>query len=131
MLTEEDIREALRACFEVTLFERPVNVVDLGLVEAISLAPDPDAPGAGIPGVPPRQAITLTLIPASAQEDATGILLAQIHNRLAGLPELSRISIHLDREAVWTPERVAGEARQGLRLDPPVFAILNQRPVKA
>ena len=57
MLSEQDIREALRACYDThNPYGQPVNIVDLGLVEVIELSPDLDAPGAGIPGVPQRQA---------------------------------------------------------------------------
>jgi metal-sulfur cluster biosynthetic enzyme len=128
MLTELDIREALRACFDTqNSFQKPVNIVDLGLVESIALALDLDAPGAGIPGVPPRQSLTLTLIPCTPDEDATTILLAQIQNRLAGIPELSRVDIRFLDHPTWTPARITPEGRHLLKLDPPTFPILNNR----
>ena len=95
MLTEANIRDALRACFDAsTRFGRPLNIVDLGLVHSIALAPDPEAPGAGIPGVPLRQSLTLTLALPPGDDDANTILLAQVRNRLAGIPTLSRTAIH-------------------------------------
>ena len=48
---EQTIRAALRDCYDPTL---PCNIVDLGVVESITLTPDPEAPGATIPGVPPK-----------------------------------------------------------------------------
>jgi metal-sulfur cluster biosynthetic enzyme len=94
MLTPEDIREALRACYGAArAYQRPQNIVDLGLVESIVLTPDHEAPGAGIPGVPAKFSLTLTLHPPSPGEDAQTILRAQIANRLAGLPELSHAAI--------------------------------------
>jgi len=131
MLTEQDILEALRACFDASNpFKRPLNIVDLGIVESISLALDSDAPGAGIPGVPSRQALYLTLIPTSSDEssdDTNAILVAQVRNRLAGLPELSRISVELAQSPLWTPARIAPKLRKTLKLDPPTFPILNNR----
>jgi metal-sulfur cluster biosynthetic enzyme len=127
MLTEEDIREALRACFHSLPFHTPVDVVSLGMVESITLQSDPDAPGAGIPGVPPRQSLAVTLIPPTADEDANAILLAQARNRLAGIPNLSRITLDLTDSADWSPARLTAEARRHLKLDPPPFAILNNR----
>jgi metal-sulfur cluster biosynthetic enzyme len=128
MLTEPDIREALRACFDTqNPYRQPINVLDLGLVESIALALDLDAPGAGIPGVPPRQSLTLTLIPSTPDEDATTILLAQIQNRLAGIPDLSRIDVHFLGQPTWTPARITPEGRRFLKLDPPTFGILNNR----
>ena len=94
MLTQDDIRGALRACYGAARpYQRPQNIVDLGLVQSIVLAPDREAPGAGIPGVPQKFSLTLTLYPPSPDEDAQIILRSQVANRLAGLPELSRATI--------------------------------------
>jgi len=94
MLTDPDIREALRACYATPPNHRlAINIVDLGLVESIALTPDLEAPGANIPGVPQKSRLALTLLTLSANEDAEGQLQAQIANRLAGLPELSQTTI--------------------------------------
>jgi metal-sulfur cluster biosynthetic enzyme len=127
MHTDDDIREALRACFHSLPFNTPVDIVSLGLVESITLTPDCDAPGAGIPGVPPRQSLTVTLIPPTQDEDANAILLAQTQNRLAGIPNLSRVNVHLVESPTWSPSRINREARLYLKLDPPAFPILNHR----
>jgi metal-sulfur cluster biosynthetic enzyme len=127
MHTDDDIREALRACFHSLPFNTPVDIVSLGLVESITLTPDSAAPGAGIPGVPPRQSLTVTLIPPTQDEDANAILLAQTQNRLAGIPNLSRVNVHLVESPTWSPSRINREARLYLKLDPPAFPILNHR----
>ena len=128
MLTEDDIREALRACFDSrNPAGRPLNIVDLGLIADISLAHDSDAPGAGIPGVPLRQALSLTLLPPSLDEDSNAILTSQIQNRLAGIPELSRTEVHLAPTPQWTPARISADGRRVLGLEPPAFPILNNR----
>ena len=124
MLTQEDITDALRACFVLANpFGKPVNVVDLGCIERLSLTPAPDAPGSGIPGVPSRQRLHLTLLLPSPDEDARAQLTAQIQNRLAGLQGLSRTTIQI-LDAPWNPARMSPEARH--RLMPP-FPILNNR----
>jgi metal-sulfur cluster biosynthetic enzyme len=127
MHTEDSIREALRACFHSLPFNTPVDIVTLGLVESVSLVPDLDAPGAGVPGVPPRQSLAVTLIAPTPDGDANAILLAQTQNRLAGIPNLSRIDVRLAESPVWTPARLSPAARLRLKLDPPVFPILNNR----
>ena len=125
MLTEADIREALRACYDpATPYEQPIDIVDLGLVEDIILAPDPDAPGANIPGVPPRQSLILTLIPANRDNDAQSQLQRADLNRLAGLPRLSRTTVEFAESPAWTPARISPAARRRLNLD---FPILNNR----
>ncbi len=126
MLTEADIYEALRACYDASHpYRRPVNIVDLGLVEWVELAVDAEAPGAGIPGVPVKHRLSLTLIPASDNADAQTQLGAQIANRLAGLPGLSRTAIRFAAEPAWTPARITPEGRRLLQLDASPFTIIR------
>lgn len=128
MLNEADIREALRACFDTSgRYPGPVNIVDMGLVEWIELSVDEDAPGAGIAGVPAKQRLRLTLIAAGEDEDARALMQAQVSNRLAGLPELSKTEVLFVSEPMWTPERISGEGRRLLGLDAVRFPILNNR----
>ena len=128
MLTETDILNALRTCFDSrNPVGLPLNVVDLGLVEHIALAIDHEAPGAGITGVPVRQALCVTLITPSPDEDSNAILTAQMANCLAGLPGLSRTELRLADSPAWSPRRITVDGRKLLRLDPAPFAILNNR----
>jgi metal-sulfur cluster biosynthetic enzyme len=114
-LTEAAILAALRDCYDP---EISLNIVDLGLVHSIAIAPDPDAPGAGIPGVPPRHrvSIALTLAQIAYLEDTP--LIAQIQNRLAAFETISRADVTLLREPAWNPGRITpeGRARLGHRL---------------
>jgi hypothetical protein len=89
-LTEADVLAALRDCYDPG---GPLNIVDLGLVYSIAIAPDPDAPGAGIPGVPPRQRVHIALTPirlADTGSDAAP-LIAQIQNRLAAFETITAL----------------------------------------
>ncbi len=124
MLTEETIRAALRDCYDP---EIPLNIVDLGLVQRVELARDLDAPGAGIPGVPPRFHVHIALMPASAEEGPVAQLRAQIANRLAGFDTVSGTTVELLDEPVWTPARISQEGRRILKMDQPAFPILNNR----
>ena len=128
MLSEDDIRDALHACYDTqNPYGRPVNVVDLGLVESIALTPDLNAPGAGIEGVPHKQRLLLTLIPSSPEEDAQTQLAAQIANRLAGIEGLSGTAIRFAATPVWTRARISPQGRALLNLDTAHFPILNNR----
>jgi metal-sulfur cluster biosynthetic enzyme len=91
-VTDADLLYALRDCYDPILKR---NIVDAGLVRSATLAEDPDAPGANIPGVPPRYIAHITLVAPSADEAAIAQFRAQIENRLAGLPAISRATIHL------------------------------------
>jgi metal-sulfur cluster biosynthetic enzyme len=114
-LTEAAILAALRDCYDP---EISLNIVDLGLVHSIAIAPDPGSPGAGIPGVPPRHrvSVALTLAQIADLEDTT--LVAQIKNRLAAFETVSRTDVILLREPAWNPGRITpeGRARLGNRL---------------
>jgi metal-sulfur cluster biosynthetic enzyme len=84
MLSEQDILTTLRDCFDPAL---PCNIVDLGLVRNLQITPDPEAPGAGIPGVPQKHLIQIELALINSTDEVAAQLTAQVRNRLAGLEE--------------------------------------------
>ena len=114
-LTEAAILAALRDCYDP---EISLNIVDLGLVHSIAIAPDPSAPGAGIPGVPPRHRVSVALTLAQIADPEDTPLVAQIQNRLAAFETVSRTDVILLREPAWNPGRITpeGRARLGNRL---------------
>jgi metal-sulfur cluster biosynthetic enzyme len=113
-LTEAAIREALRDCYDP---EVPCNIVDLGLVYGVALAPDPDAPGAGIPGVPPRHRVHVELTLTSPGCPAHTQIIAQIENRLSAFETVSRTEVALVWQPPWTPHRISPEGRKRLGID--------------
>jgi metal-sulfur cluster biosynthetic enzyme len=121
LLTEADVLAALRDCYDPEL---RANIVELGLVHSISIAHDAEAPGSGIPGVPPRYRVHISLVPPYPGSDAEAQVIALIENRLAALPTISRISVEVLSEPRWTPDRVAPELRERLSL----AIASNQRP---
>jgi metal-sulfur cluster biosynthetic enzyme len=112
-LTQSDILAALRDCYDP---EISCNIVDLGLVHAIDLAPDPDAPGAGIPGVPPRHRVQISLTLTSPNDSAEQQIVAQIQGRLAAFETISRTRVEVVDEPRWTPDCISPEARKRLSL---------------
>jgi metal-sulfur cluster biosynthetic enzyme len=110
-LTEADVLTALRDCYDP---EIPLNIVDLGLVHAVAIAPDPDAPGAGIPGVPFRQRVSISLVLAQIVSPEDTPLIAQIQNRLAAFETISRTEVTLLSEPAWNPGRISPEGRARL-----------------
>jgi metal-sulfur cluster biosynthetic enzyme len=114
MLTESDILQALRDCYDPIL---PCNIVDLGLIRSITITFDKEAPGANIPGVAQRHKIQITLTPTSDDKAANSQLQAQIVNRLAGLETISLTTITLLREPAWTPQNITPAGRKTLGLD--------------
>ncbi len=114
MLTESEITTALRDCYDPEL---PCNIVDLGLVRSITITPDHDAPGAGIPGVPEKHHVHIDLIHTHPSDDAEAQLRAQIANRLAGLEAVSRTIITILSTPAWTPANITPAGRRILGLD--------------
>jgi metal-sulfur cluster biosynthetic enzyme len=108
MLSEEQIRDALRDCYDP---EVPLNIVDLGLVYRVTLAEDPDAPG-----LTPKQKVSIDLTLTSPGCPAHEQIAAQIQNRLAGIQGISKSSVQLVWEPKWSPERIsdAGRAKLGI-----------------
>ncbi len=113
-LTEAAILTALRDCYDP---EVPCNIVDLGLVYSVSVATDPDAPGAGIPGVPPRHRVEVSLTLTSPGCPAQTQITAQIQNRLAAFPAVSRTDVALVWQPPWTPHRISPEGRKHLGIE--------------
>ena len=120
-LSETDVLGALRDCYHPQI---RANIVELGLVHSIAIAHDPDAPGAGIPGVPERYRVQIRLLSLEPGPEVEAQLVALIQNRLAAFPTISRSSIKPVPEPVWTADFVAPELRERLSL----AIASNQRP---
>ena len=107
-LTQEDVLTALR---DVNDPELPVNIVDLGLVYKVDVAPDPDAPG-----YLPRHRVAVEMSMTTQGCPAHHIILEQVRNRLAGIQEISEAQVDLVWEPAWTPDRIspAGQKKLGI-----------------
>lgn len=114
MLTEADILTALRDCFDPSL---PSNIVDLGLVRSIRVEPDPEAPGAGIKGVPQKHRIHIALALTNPSDEAAAQLTAQAQNRLAGLEQTGETTVEIITDPAWTPSDITPAGRRALGLD--------------
>ena len=110
------MREALRDCYDPVI---PCNIVDLGLVLRIEVLRDPDAPGAGIPGVPPKHQVTVQILTTNGDPDDAGPqqMSAQIGNCLAGLQTVSATLVEVLSQPAWTPVRITPAGRRILGLD--------------
>ena len=114
MISDFEVLSALRDCYDPTL---PCNIVDLGVVRSLRVQLDPDAPGAGIPGVPEKVGVYLVLSPTDPADDAIAQLSAQIRNRLAGLEAISSTDIRVEPHPPWSPSHITPAGRRILGLD--------------
>jgi metal-sulfur cluster biosynthetic enzyme len=112
--TAATVQSALRDCFDPSL---PCNIVDLGLIQSVSLTHDPDAPGAAIPGVSPKYSVAITLLPTTHDDNVNALLVAQVQNRLAGLEQVLHTTVTLLDFPAWTPHRITPAGRRTLGLD--------------
>ena len=108
MLRADDIREALHVCFDPEL---PVNIVDLGLLHTIELAPDAEAPG-----TTPRFRVAVTLLRRTTDDQREAMLQGQVANRLAGIYDISHGVVRFTDDPGWTADRISDEGRQQLGL---------------
>jgi len=106
ILADEDIFTALRDCFDP---EVKLNLVDLGLIYSVTLDPDPHATPAF-----PRQRVKVTMTLTSQQCPASGLIFEQVHNRLASIPQVSKVEVDLVWKPKWTPHRISAAGRTQL-----------------
>ncbi len=116
MLSESAILTALRDCFDPEL---KLNVVDLGLIYDLATGPDPDSTPAW-----PRQWVRISMTLVTADSPASGLIVEQVRNRLAGIPDISRIDVSLVWEPAWSADRISEEGR---RLLGPALLRLQQK----
>lgn len=99
MLTEAEIYEVLNECFDP---EIPVNIVDLGLIYAVTLDGDTV-----------NVRMTLTTRGCSMGD----LIATEIEEKLLGLPDCNRAIVELVWEPAWTPQRMSDAARKQLKLE--------------
>jgi metal-sulfur cluster biosynthetic enzyme len=105
-ITEDDVLTALRDCYDPEL---PVNIVDLGLIYAVKLMPDPRSRPAF-----PRQQVEIEMTMTSRGCPSHAQIIEHVRNRLAGVPEISETHVNLVWEPAWTPDRISLQAREKL-----------------
>ena len=104
--TDENVQTALRDCYDPEL---PVNIVDLGLIYGVSVTPD----ASSTPAFPRYQVIVdITMTTPGCPSHST--IIEQVRNRLAGVPEISQMSVNLVWEPAWTPSRISQAGRERL-----------------
>jgi metal-sulfur cluster biosynthetic enzyme len=115
MLTESQILTALRDCFDP---EVKLNLVDLGVIYGVETGPDPDSAPAW-----PRQWVKVTMTLTTEESPANGLIVEQLSNRLAGIPDISSVEVNLVWEPKWTPHRISEAGRRQLGMQAGLVSI--------
>ncbi len=103
-VTEEDVLSALKSCYDP---EIPVNIVDLGLIYKVDLAPSADD----------KQDVTIDLtLTAQGCPEHVNISM-QVKSRLEQLPGIRNAAVNVVWTPPWTPERLSPEAKKQLGID--------------
>lgn len=119
MLTEPQILAALRDCFDP---ETRLNLVDLGLIYMVETGPDLDSTPAW-----PRQWVRITMTLPKHDNPANGLVLEQVSNRLAGVPDISKVELNLVWEPKWTPHRITDSGRRQLGAQEGLVSITSKK----
>ncbi len=106
MISETDILTALRDCFDP---EVKLNLVDLGLIYGVETGRDPDSSPKW-----PRQWVKVTMTLTTQACPASGLIFEQVHNRLASIPDVSKVDVELVWEPKWTAHRISEDGRRQL-----------------
>lgn len=102
-LCEEVVREILKEVKDPELF---VNIVDLGLIYGVTLAPSPD--------VPTRQHVSIDMTMTSPACPAGPQLIADTKRALTARPDVAQVEVRIVMDPPWTPDRMTDAARDQL-----------------
>ena len=103
-VTEQDVFSALKSCYDP---EIPVNIVDLGLIYGVNLAP----------AIEDKQDVTIDMtLTAQGCPEHVNISM-QVKSRLEQLPGIRNAHVNVVWTPPWTPERLSPDARRQLGID--------------
>lgn len=103
-VTEQDVLSALKSCYDP---EIPVNIVDLGLIYKVNLAPAEEE----------KQdvSVDMTLTAQGCPEHVN--ISMQVKSRLEQLPGIRNAAVNVVWTPPWTPERLSPEAKKQLGIE--------------
>jgi metal-sulfur cluster biosynthetic enzyme len=103
-VTQEEVLTALKDCHDP---EIPVNIVDLGLIYGVALAPAADE----------RQDVTIDMTLTSPGCPSHVQISADVEKRLLEMPGVASAKVNIVWEPQWTPERLSAAAKEKLGIE--------------
>ncbi len=125
MVTRDDILDVLRTINDP---EMPISIVDLGIVERITIAP-PAAPQSSVAPAPPAPApaqapsalahpapadVEIVLLPTFVGCPALAMIEQEVRGKVAALPGIARTTVHFTFDPPWSVERISEPGRRAL-----------------
>jgi metal-sulfur cluster biosynthetic enzyme len=104
-VTEDAVREALKQVIDPELF---INIIDLGLVYVVDVAPSVQESAADKFDVKIEMTMTSPACPAGPQ------LISQSKSVLSAIPEVGTVDVKVVLDPPWTPDRMTEDAKDQL-----------------
>lgn len=106
-VTQDEVFSALKECYDP---EIPVNIVDLGLIYEIRLAPP-------VPAENQPQDIQIVMTMTSPGCPAHAMIGDQVKGRVGQIPGVRDVNVEVVWTPPWTPERLSPAARKQLGIE--------------
>ena len=97
----EAVIQALDNCYDPCCQERKISVVDMGLIESISIQ---------------DQSVKIEMVLTTGWCPFASRLLEMVEEEVGRLPGVESVKVEVIWDPTWTPERMSAGAREKLRL---------------
>ena len=99
--SREAVIRALDSCYDPCCRDRKISVVDMGLIESISIR---------------GRKVRIEMVLTTGWCPFASRLLEMVEEKVGGLPEVDDVEVEVVWDPTWTPERMSGSAREKLAL---------------
>ena len=99
--SREAVIRALDSCYDPCCRDRKISVVDMGLIESITIR---------------GRKVRIEMVLTTGWCTFASRLLEMIEEEVGGLAEVDNVEVEVVWDPTWTPERMSGSAREKLAL---------------
>ena len=99
--SREAVVQALDNCYDPCCRDRKISVVDMGLIESISIR---------------GRKVRIEMVLTTGWCPFASRLLEMVEEEVGGLHEVDNVEVEVIWDPTWTPERMSGSAREKLTL---------------
>ena len=99
--SREAVIRALDSCYDPCCRDRKISVVDMGLIESITIR---------------GRKVRIEMVLTTGWCPFASRLLEMIEEEVGGLAEVDNVGVEVVWNPTWTPERMSGSAREKLAL---------------